>query len=103
MKTRGSSPAGQDWGQQEALAAGVGLGPGTRPKQGRSLGEIPHDAQRRPSVPRPKMVPVVQVVKKLVELLASLKPRGPGDRAVVGGVEGGAEAPKHAGYRQLIL
>lgn len=27
VKTRGSSPAGQDWGQQEALAAGVWLGP----------------------------------------------------------------------------
>lgn len=49
------------------------------------------------------MIPVVQVVEELVELLAGLKARGLGDCAVVGGVEGVAETPKHAGYRQLVL
>lgn len=49
------------------------------------------------------MVPVVQVVEELVQLQALLESRGLGDLAVVGRVKGATEAPKHAGYCQLIL
>lgn len=49
------------------------------------------------------MIPVVQVVEELIELQASLEARGLGDGAVVGRVEGAAEASEHAGYRQLVL
>lgn len=49
------------------------------------------------------MIPVVQIVEELIQLQALLKSRGLGDLAVVGGVEGATEAPKHAGYCQLIF
>lgn len=46
---------------------------------------------------------MVQVVEELIQLKALLEVWGLGDFAVVGGVKGATEAPKHAGYRQLIL
>lgn len=49
------------------------------------------------------MIPVVQIVKELIQLQALLKAWGLRDPAVVGRVKGTAEAPKHASYRQFIL
>lgn len=49
------------------------------------------------------MIPVVQIVEELIQLLALLKARGLGDLVVVGRVEGATEAPEHASYRQLVL
>lgn len=49
------------------------------------------------------MIPVVQVVKQLIQLKALLESWGLGDFAVVGRVKGAAKAPKHASYCQLIF
>lgn len=49
------------------------------------------------------MIPVVQVVKELIQLQALVKSRGFGDFAVIGRVKGAAEAPEHASYCQLIF
>lgn len=49
------------------------------------------------------MIPVVQIVEELIQLLALLKSGGLGDLVVVGRVEGATKAPKHTGYCQLIL
>lgn len=73
------------------------------PRTAGSLGEALHDAEGGPSVPGSEVVPVVQVVEELVQLQTLLEARGSGDLAVVGRVEGTAEAPEHAGDCQLIL
>lgn len=75
---------------------------GARPGHG-SLDEIPHDAEGGAPVSRSKMIPVVQVVKELIQTEALLKATRLGDVAVVGRVEGAAKAPKHASYCQLVL
>lgn len=71
--------------------------------EGSSFAEIRHDVQRGSSVPRSKMIPVVQIVKELVQLQALLKSWGFRDFAMVCRVKGVTEAPEHAGYCQLIF
>lgn len=49
------------------------------------------------------MIPVVQIVKELIQLQALLKSWGFRDFAMVCRVKGAIEAAKHAGDCQLIL
>lgn len=67
------------------------------------LEKLPHGAQRRTPVLPPKVVPVVQVVKELVEQQPPVEPRSLGDLPVVGGEEGPGKATKHQGNRQFKL
>lgn len=49
------------------------------------------------------MIPVVQIVKELIQLQALLKSWGFRDFAMVRRVKGVTEAPEHAGDGQLIF
>lgn len=61
------------------------------------LGKILHDTQRRASVTITKVIPVVQVVKKLVYLLPLCKSISLWDFLMVSVVKGAAKAAEHAG------
>lgn len=80
------------------LGRQVGRGTG-----GLLLEKLPHGAQGRASVLPPKVVPVVQVVKELVEQLPPVKPWSLGDLLVVGSEEGPGEATEHQGNCQFKL
>lgn len=67
------------------------------------LGKLFHDAQGRAPVPGTEVIPVVQVVEQLVQLMSLVEPQSFGDLLVVGVVEVFPEAAEHPRDPQLEL
>ena len=65
--------------------------------------KLPHGAQRWAPVLPTEVVPVVQVVKELIEQQPPVKPWSLGDLLVVGGEEGPGKPPEHQGNCQFKL
>ena len=73
------------------------------PQRRPSLHKVPHDSDRGAPIATSKVVPVIEVVKKLVELVSLRKARRLWNVLMVRSVERAAETTKHGHDAQLVL